>query len=151
MNVFERTTVTGGTLYKILRILNAKSFTFSTKCQHEFQPHFTLYVKVLILKTQLTQPNTPAMMWVTRSVGPLQYRDCGFKFSSRHAIVFHLLLPYVLRALWWNGPQHSVSSKCIEIHSFRTDSESKDGRRIISDGDETYFYGQNCHESIRRD
>lgn len=62
MNVFDRTRVTGGTLYKILRILNAKSFTFSTKCHHEFQPHFTLYVKVLILKTQLTQPNTPAML-----------------------------------------------------------------------------------------
>jgi len=124
---------------------------FSIKCHNEFQPHSTLYVKVLILKTQLTQPNTAAMLRVTCSVWPLQHRDCGFKFSSRHAIVFHLSLSYVLTALRCNGPQHRVSSKCVEIQSFRTNSGSKEGKRIISNGGETYFYGHHSHESIRRD
>jgi hypothetical protein len=35
---------------------------FCTKCHNEFQPHCTLYVKVLVLKTQLTQSNTAAIL-----------------------------------------------------------------------------------------
>ena len=99
---------------------------FSTKCHNEFQPHCTLYVKVLVLKTQLTLSNTAAILCESNAASDRYNTGIAGSNSVRGMRLFFIFCcPTYLEPCDATVCSTVCLRKCVEIHSFRTNLSNK--------------------------